>query len=276
MPKRSRTSRKTTTLRRKLKSRSKPSYAPRVVSASRRTSGAIGKFTTKPGTIETKTLDVLFTGAAAAAYTVDTVPLQTINVSSNTTCVQAVNLVQQGPGTSQRIGHKISMKSLRLRMSILPTGNVNASPTNGRVLLVYDHNPDGAYIATNQILANITQANVVQNGIFTDNLNPNFFDRMSVLMDEFITLPPFETGAITSTNTTGVTQESAFHIDRFISLKNLEVVFGNTTNGMATANPMTIAYVQTGALYIVGYGDTAAGAAPWVLTGSARLRFRDN
>lgn len=242
-----------------------------------RMSGAMAKFTKRAGPgEEIKTLDLLFTGAAAAGYTPDTVPLQQLNMSTNTTSVQALNLVQQGPGTSQRIGHKISMKSARLRLTISSNGNTNASIQNGRVLVVYDHNPDGAYVATNQILSNITQANVVQNGIFTDSLNPNFYERMVVLMDKFITLPPFETGAINTTDLTGVTSESSFHIDEFVKLKDLETIYGNTANGLATANPMTIAYIQTGALYIIGYGDTAAGGSPWALNGSVRLRFRDN
>lgn len=242
-----------------------------------RVSSAIRKFTKKPNQIEVKTLDVLFTGNYAAAYTVDTVPLQTLNTNNGTACVQALNLIQQGPGTSQRIGHKCSLKSLRIKGSWLVENAVNAlQPYQVRMMVIYDHNPDGAYTASNQILGSITQANVVLNGIATDSMNPNFFERMVVLMDKWVTLPAYDAGAVASTSTTGPTTQEAFQVDEYVSLKNLEVVFGNTTNGMQTANPMTIAYIQSGALYIMTYGLNAAANCPFVFYGSARLRFRDN
>lgn len=241
-----------------------------------RPQGAIAKFTHRPNQIEVKTLDMLFTGASAAVYTPDTVPLQVLNCSTNTTCIQALNLIQQGPGTSQRIGHKVSLKSVRIRLNSF-LGNVNVLPSvsHVRVMVVYDHNPDGVYIATNQILSNITQANVVQNGQYTDSLNPNFFERMVILMDKFITLVPVQTGAVSTTSLTGPSDQTPFVIDEFVNLKNLETVFGNTVNGLQTANPMTIAYIQTGALYILTLGDTGGGQC-WNWQGSARLRFRDN
>lgn len=239
---------------------------------------AIRKFTKRAGPgEEVKTLDLLFTGAYAAVYTPDAVPLQQLNTNNGTACVQALNLVQQGPGTSQRIGHKVSLKSLRLFLNIKNSNPIGQDGmTYVRVMVLYDHNPDGVYIATNQILSNITQANVVQNGQYTDSLNPNFFERMVVLMDKFICLPPYDATGDTHAYLTGPTYENTFLINEYVNLKNLETIYGNTSNGLATANPMTIAYVQTGALYILTLGDTAAGSQPWTLTGSARLRFRDN
>lgn len=246
--------------------------------ATRQGNGAIAKFTKRAGPgEEVKTLDLLFTGLYNAVYTVDAVPLQQLNLNTGTGSVQCCNLVQQGPGISQRIGHKISMKSLRIRMNISAATGVNEPmPTNARIMILYDHNPDGAYIASNQILGNVTQANVIQVGQYSDNLNPNFFERMVVLMDKFITLPPYVANNVATTSVTAVTQENVFHIDEFVKLKDLETIYGNTTNGLATANPMTIAYVQTGALYIMTFGDNAAASQPWTLTGSMRLRFRDN
>lgn len=277
---------KTTTTRRK---RNQPMSSKRRATAAlrqklgkvnygkRRSSGAISKFTKRPNQIETKTMDLLFTGAYAAAYTPDTVPLQTLNTNNGTACVQALNLIQQGPGTSQRIGHKVSLKSLRLKGSWI-VGNAVATltPYQVRLMVIYDHNPDGAYTAANQILGSITQANVVSTGIASDSLNPNFFERMVVLMDKWITLPPYNAGALSTTSMNGPSDQVAFCVDEYVSLKNLEVVYGNTSNGLATANPMTIAYIQSGALYIVSYGLNAAASCPYQFYGSARLRFRDN
>jgi len=219
---------------------------------------------------EIKTMDVLFIGNYAQAYTPDTVPLQQLNMNTGTASVQALNLIQQGAGISQRIGNKISLKSLRLRLSISTTTNNNDSITNGRVLLLYDRQPNTAYTASNSMLSSSRQDNTIVAGIWSDNINPNFFDRFVVLMDKKIVLPPDNTGSLTTNSTAGPTCISSFEIDEYINLKNLESQF----NG--TASPLTIAYINIGALLLVGYGDQAGGLDPWCLKGSARLRFRDN
>lgn len=238
---------------------------------------AIKKFTKRAGMgEEVKTLDLNFTGAYNATYTQDVQPQQILNLNTGTGSVQMLNLIQQGAGIAQRIGHKVSLQSLRIRMNIVANGVFNAQPTNGRIMILYDHNPDGSYVASNSILGNSIQSNSITTGLYSDNLNPNYFERMVVLMDKFISLPPYTNGSLSTSDTTGCTEICSFHIDEFIKLKDLESIYGNTSNGAATANPMTIAYIQTGAIYILTYGDTAAASAPWCLTGNCRLRFKDN
>jgi hypothetical protein len=240
--------------------------------------GVYSKFASRGKLPEIKTLDTLFTGAYAAVYTPDTVPCQVLNTNTGTACVQALNLIQQGAGISQRIGHKVSLKSLRLRLSMEPLNNVdNGWALKTRILVMYDRNPDGTYPAMNVILANITQANQTQAGTYLDNLNPNFFDRFVVLMDKFITLPVYDSaGVISNSNQVGPTNQEAFILDEYIKLKDLETIYGNTANNLQTANPMTIAYIQTGALLIMSMGGIAAINSPYCFTGTARLRYRDN
>lgn len=225
----------------------------------------------RAGRVEVKCLDVQFSGAYADAYTADTQPCQLLNCNTGTACVQSISLVQQGAGISQRIGNKISLKSLRLRLAL---GNfkavAQAAFSHVRVMVVYDRNPNTSYVASNAILGESLQSNTIGTGNFVSNLNPNFFDRFVVLMDKQIVLPPFVNGAISSTDSTGCTEKSQFYIDEFIKLKDLECVF----NG--TANPMTVAFQNTGSLQILTLGDTAAANQPWAWQGTARLRFRDN
>lgn len=236
--------------------------------------GVFGRYESRAyrrAALETKTLDLQFTGGPAGAYTADTQPCQMLNTNTGTACVQALNLCQQGTGIAQRDGNKISMKSLRVRFGII-AGNavVAANPTNVRVLVLYDRQPNGAYPAINTILGESLQSNTIGTGTMYSNLNPNFFERFRVLMDKQITLQPFDGTAITSTSCTGPTDVCGFKLDEFILLKDLETLF----NG--TANPLTIAQITTGALYIATFGDTAAANQPWVMTGTTRLRFRDN
>lgn len=217
-----------------------------------------------------------FTGAYNAVYTPDLQPCQVLNTNNGTACVQGLNMVQQGPGISQRIGHKVSLKSVRLRMG-MRLDNAVAQPVNTkvRVMLLYDRSPSiasgaGAYKAMNNILGESLQANTIGSGTATSNLNPNYFDQIVVLMDKYITLTPFDNAPITATEITGPTDQTPFVIDEFIRLKDLETIY----NG--TANPLTIANITTGALLLATYGDTAAAAQPWTIFGSTRLRFRDN
>nr|WAE42240.1 MAG: capsid protein [Cressdnaviricota sp.] len=237
--------------------------------------GAINKFVRHPGSSgeEVKTVDTLFTGAYAAAYTADQVPCQRLSLNTNTASVQCINLIQQGAGTSQRIGHKVSLKSVRIRLNLAPTINATSFQTYGRCILLYDRDPVGVYVATSTILANITNANQTQAGIYTDNLNPNFFDRFVVLMDKFMVLPPYD-GA--GNILTGPTEISTFVIDEFVKLKDLECVYGNNTTNLQTANPMLISYIQTGALHLLTVGSAPPGGDSFALYGNVRLRFRDN
>lgn len=236
--------------------------------------GLMGRYESRAyrrAALETKTLDLQFTGAYADAYTADTQPRQMLNCNTGTACVQALNLCQQGTGIAQRDGNKISMKSLRLRLAmIFAKAVVQANTTNVRVLVLYDRQPNGAYPAINTILGESLQSNTIGTGTMYSNLNPNFFERFRVLMDKQITLQPFDSTAVTGTSCTGTTDPSSFKIDEFLPLKDLETLY----NG--TANPLTIAQITTGALYIATFGDAAAANQPWAITGTARLRFHDN
>lgn len=238
--------------------------------------GVMGRYESRAyrrAALETKTCDFQFTGAyvAGGVYTPDTQPFQQLLTNSGTACVQAVNLCQQGTGISQRDGNKISMKSLRIRLALaVVNGVVNGGTSNVRVALIYDRQPNAAYIASNAIFGESLQANTIGTGTMFSNLNPNFFERFRVLMDKQITLPPFDNGMIGSTGLTGPTTDETFKIDEFIPLKDLETLY----NG--TANPMTIAQITTGALLLVVFGDNADATAPYGYKGTVRLRFHDN
>jgi len=232
---------------------------------------AIKKFTStafKRGE-EIKTLDIQFTGAAASPYVPDTQPCQTLTLDSTTSTVQAINLVQQGAGISQRIGNKISLKSLRIRLSLTPLGVTYLNPGRYRFMVLYDRNPNGSYVATNNILSESLQNNTIATGIWSSSLNPNFFDRFVVLYDRMKCLPAQNVGAALE-GSVGSTEDCTFGVDEFIPLKNLEVMY----NG--TAGTMSIAFINTGALLILCYGQANAGATPFDLQGSVRLRFHDN
>lgn len=217
-----------------------------------------------------QTLDLQFTGAyAAGVYTVDTQPLQMLPINTTTNVCQSLNLIQQGDGIAQRRGNKVALKSLKLKLGIQATGVTLGGLQRGRIMIIYDRAPNGAYAASNTILANALQANTIGNGDMWSDIDPDKFDRYTVLMNELIVLQPLS-AALTSDFSVGPTMTEMFIFERYIKLKNLECVYGSTSN------PATIANQTIGSLQILVLGDLAANSEPWQLRGGARLRFYNN
>jgi len=224
---------------------------------------------------EVKCIDTTFQAAYNAVWVADTFPQRILNANS-TASLQSLSLIQQGPGLSQRIGNKVSLKSLRLRFSLFPTANVSAVPTDTRVMIIYDRQPNGQYPAINDILNSLDQTNVLTNPVLsylaTTNLNPNNFERFTVLMDKSFTAPTYETEGDTATCTgpTGNGQNSPWWIDEYIKLRGLECCFKGTTN------PEVVGDLSTGNLFILSVGESVAALTSWAFQGTARLRFNDN
>jgi len=101
----------------------------------------------------------------------------------------------------------------------------------------------------------------------TTNLNPQYFDRFTILFDRTMVSPPLDTTSAGAIATPGCTEEKCWLIDEFIKLKGLETVFN------ATSNPMGIGNITTGALIVYVWGGAATSA--WGLAGTSRLRFYD-
>lgn len=250
----------------------KKSKQPRKFDGKKSKKNAITKFSANPRKKETKTLDTRFTAAYASPYVPDQVPCPVLPLGNDTATVQALNLIVQGGGTSNRVGAKIAMKSLKLNLALVANGANTTTFDNVRVMVFYDRTPEGVYTTSDVILQDLQQNNLTNAGSFMSNLNPNFFDRWVMLMDKFMVIPPNQ--AATNTNV-GSTDQKNFVLREYINLRGLETVYGNNNNGQQTASPMTNAYIQTGGLYIVCYGGSVPGNVGFALTGTARLRFDD-
>jgi len=231
---------------------------------------AITKYSThKAINPKLKTLDIEFSGAYANPYVVDQLANQPINVN-NLPIIQNIATVQQGAAESQRIGNKIALKSLRVRLQAVPTSKVNGSETHARFMVVYDRQTNGTYPAANNLLSSLDQAGTTIAGKYLDSINPNYLERYVVLADEYMTFQPVDSVGANNLEV-GPTGDKAFYIDRYIKLRNLETQF----NG--SASPLTIGYVTTGALYLLMWGDAATPGTddPWMFIGNMRLRFHD-
>jgi len=180
-----------------------------------------------------------FVDIAAANYAADT-----------TGAVTPLNLANEGSGVSQRIGRKITIKSVQVRGYIS-----HESTTNGvvltRVMLVWDKQVNGVAATISEILSASTSESF---------MNLDNRERFVVLKDKHVTL--------------GVRDQTAGLIDKSVSqpiniYKQLpagsETIFDGTGSGIADVN--------TGALYLVTIGSAGTGS---VLHCATRVRYTDS
>lgn len=177
---------------------------------------------------------------------------QAVYALDSTGTVALLNGVAQGADFNQRIGRKITMRSVQIRGLITPQ-DASVSSNLGRIMIIYDTQPNGALPAITDVL------NVASS---TSMMNLNNRDRFKILMDEQVGCGAVETGAtLAYAQAPGVTS-----IQRWIRL-NHDVVFDGTT--------AAIGDIQTGSLFILTVGFQAANAGH-NCNASLRMRFVDN
>lgn len=176
-----------------------------------------------------------------------------------------LNGIQVGSGFFNRIGSKIEMLNLHVRGFLV---NIATSVQQyGRILIVYDRQPNGAAPAITEVLQSRDQTGTAST---TDKseINLDQRDRFIIVRDKDFFLPSV-------TNTGGVLTngpnwpgdiEEHWEINWFIKLKNLLTHFKSSTN------PTTVADINTGALYAIFLAGTTA---QWAAQVSFRLRYSD-
>lgn len=170
--------------------------------------------------------------------------------------VQCICIPTLGTDYTNRIGRKITLKSVYIRgyvrteISGAPAAKTVASQ-QARFMLVYDDQPNGALPAVTDILNTIDTAS---------QLNLNNRDRFRVLKDKCWSFDPYLQSASASAQIFNV---------RIYKKLNVDVTF-NATNGG------TIADIQTGALLTVFVGSNIAGTNEDANAYfSSRVRFLD-
>jgi len=184
----------------------------------------------------------------------------------------SLNLIRPGTASYNRVGRKISMRSLRLRgfAQLEVQGAVTSGDYAGNVLrmvVVYDKQPSGAVPAFDTIFGHTDQAGT-ESSIFLDAVKYDNMGRFQILKDVVIQMNP-EAG-----NTTGGTTDTiqqTYPFDEYVKLGGRETVFSGQSS------PCTIADVSTGGLYV--FFRTATNlTTSFVALGAdsvARLRYTD-
>jgi len=189
----------------------------------------------------------------------------TLNTTAQFTCL---NLLTAGSSAWNRIGRKVSLKSVFLQGYTSPTGSANAIELQfARIMIVYDKQPNGALPALADVLrdqANLaTDSNVT---LITSGLNLNNKDRFEIIADERLALPG--PNAAVTPGVVSATCDS-MHVEIYRKLGNREVHY------KADSSPGVIGDLATGSLFLLTFGDNASGNEAWGLTASIRLRYSD-
>lgn len=198
--------------------------------------------------------------------TVDT-NLQT-TTPTNTLAAVLLNGCTEGTDAVNRIGRRINMKSVRIRMLFAQTRTIAAAvqPTFVRYALVYDRQPNGAAPAWADVFQTINASGTTESNALS-HPNPTNFDRFIVMREGMRSYVPTTTSANEPTQEAGNKQEAVENW--FVLLKDLEA------NYIAGAGAGTIADFRSGSLYMLFLSNVTAANQFMDCIWSARVRFRD-
>lgn len=185
---------------------------------------------------ERKTIDV-----DPASYVCDT-----------TGSVTLLNGVATGTDFTDRIGRKITIKSLYLTGFIAPTDDT-ITHNMARIIVVYDMQTNGAAPVVTDVLKSSTS---------TSQINLQNRDRFRILIDK-----RYCVAKVDNTATQTFSGAPSMHKVQIYKRLNLETLFGGTA--------ATVGSIQTGSIYLITIGSAAANAGS-SFTGSSRVRFLDS
>lgn len=213
--------------------------------------------------------------AAALTRSLRATEIKTVDVNATTTVpsttdtINLLNGLVEGVDGNNRVGRRVNMKSLKVRMF---WGNVTGAaaviaPYVIRWAIVYDRQPNAANPAWADVFSNINVAGTNDGGVVTSFPNPTNFDRFVILRDGFRNYDPINTTPSNQLQESGNRQDSVE--SHFVPLKGLESHF------IAGAGAGTIADFRTGALLFMTKSNVAAANAQFNVTWTARLRYHD-
>lgn len=246
-----------------------------------------------------KSLDVQF---SFDEYTAGSVLNGTYDISqdmSNTEYVYPINLVQSGAGSWNRVGRQVRLLSVQYKFMLTQTwaGNTDPQkltkrPRTVRLVWVHDKAPSGTLPKKSDIFAfknqGGTEASHALCGLNYDNMQ-----RFKIIRDHIHVFSPEQnsmervTGgnnANTLSNGSGIINTSVTSAlvsggdmrGRFVE-GYIKLNIG--TNYKSESNPMTIADISTGALYLIAMTTQGSEEDPGIgvaaFNGNVRLNYYD-
>jgi len=193
-----------------------------------------------------------------------------ISTTSTNADIILLNPIENGNASWNRIGRKAFLKSVRLtgmltHESGISATTLNANGNRARMLLVWDKQPSGNTLAVLSDIIGDQDAGGTETSDLFSHLKFDNTGRFSILKDIVIDMP------VTSVNNRGGTEDltvNQYSFDYYCDLKNRTSIFSGESD------PITIADISTGGLYLVQRASFAALNINSVnSSGTARLRF---
>jgi len=196
-----------------------------------------------------------------------------VDATDATGNIFCLNAVTQGTGLNERVGAKITPKSIMVRCKITPSFHTDVATgilagNFLRIMLVWQD--DGGSIPTlNNIVALISSTTppvaTSDRSAGKNLLSP---DQYRILTDDTIAFTPnvgFIAGAV------GATQYAAVYWEKYLDLSKKNLL----TRFQATANPPTIAQIAEGSLLLVlsAYANSVLTTVD--VRANCRFRFND-
>jgi len=194
-----------------------------------------------------------------------------INTTSTNGNITVLNLIQPGTGSWNRVGKKTHLKSVRIigriEFNVTPTFATGVSnETFMRMILVWDKQPSGGAIPTFDTIFGITsQTGAESCPVVTCPPRYDNMDRFKIIRDMEIHPLSSQVPAFGSAPTI----IAQVPLDVYVKLPNLESVYSGQTN------PMTIADISSGALYVVFRSITNQANCTADVEAQARVRYTD-
>lgn len=168
-----------------------------------------------------------------------------------------MNGIAEGDGFYQREGNKINLKNIHIRGYLRPRATAvggegdeyNSEFGKVRMIIVYDRQPTGAFPLLGDLLRSHNTHGTASTSSESE-VNLNSRARFAILRDKEWSVPSFKYNTTTQSMKEGhmlgyTGDQESWVVNEFIKLKDLGVVF------KGTSEPMTIAHLATGAVYMV-------------------------
>jgi len=167
-----------------------------------------------------------------------------LDLCIGTPVTSCVNLLAEGTGVGERVGRRVTLKSIQIRMESKSKDGTGLDQIH-RYMLVYDKQTNGLLPATNLVLDAATIQSM---------RNLNYRSRFQILMDKQIVCNKHD--------------ESGSHVAwEYYRRLNHFTTF-NATGG-------AIGQISTGSLFLLMFGSRGTGNDAGAAIGSVRVRYTD-
>lgn len=246
-----------------------------------------------------KSLDIQFSHDIYTAGAVINGTYDFDHVMNSTDYVYPINLVQSGAGSWNRVGRQLRLLSMQYKFMLTQTWTGNTDPTKltkrprtVRLVWVHDKAPSGTLPKKSDIFAYKNQGGTESSHALC-GLNHDNIQRFKVIREHIHVFSPEQNTMerVTGGNNVNPLTNGSGNINTSVTsalvsggdmrgrLVEGYIKLNIGTNYKSESNPMTIADISTGALYLIAMTTQGSGEDPGIgvasFAGNVRLNYYD-